>query len=293
MNARRGPWRSLEAVLLPLAGLAVAVSLWWLAVELASDSKPFLARFAPRPTFDALVDIIRSGEVWPDVVASLRRVVVALIIATAVGVPLGVLSGSMRRFRAGSTPAFQFIRMISPLAWTPLAIIVFGVGDSPVYFLIAVGGVWPVMLNTAAGVQSLDRRWVLVARSLGASRVEIFRTVTWPAIRPHVLTGIRLAVGLAWVILVPAEMLGVDSGLGYAMLDARDRLAYSEMMAIVLIIGFVGMLLDISARVLLSERRRGGPVLVWWRSRQRREAGLEGVPGAPVDTVGTDAQRVP
>lgn len=293
MNARRGPWRSLEAVVLPLAGLAVAVFLWWLAVELASDSKPFLTRFAPRPTLDALVDIIRSGEVWPDVVASLRRVVVALIIATAVGAPLGVLSGSMRRFRAGSTPAFQFIRMISPLAWTPLAIIVFGVGDSPVYFLIAVGGVWPVMLNTAAGVQSLDRRWVLVARSLGASRVEIFRTVTWPAIRPHVLTGIRLAVGLAWVILVPAEMLGVDSGLGYAILDARDRLAYSEMMAIVLIIGFVGMLLDISARVLLSERRRGGPVLVWWRSRQRREAGLEAVKGAPVDTVGTDAQRVP
>jgi NitT/TauT family transport system permease protein len=293
VNARRGPWRSLEAVVLPLAGLAVAVFLWWLAVELASDSKPFLTRFAPRPTLDALVDIIRSGEVWPDVVASLRRVVVALIIATAVGAPLGVLSGSMRRFRAGSTPAFQFIRMISPLAWTPLAIIVFGVGDSPVYFLIAVGGVWPVMLNTAAGVQSLDRRWVLVARSLGASRVEIFRTVTWPAIRPHVLTGIRLAVGLAWVILVPAEMLGVDSGLGYAILDARDRLAYSEMMAIVLIIGFVGMLLDISARVLLSERRRGGPVLVWWRSRQRREAGLEAVKGAPVDTVGTDAQRVP
>lgn len=293
MNVHWKPWRRLEAVLLPLVGLAITVFLWWLMIELAKDSKPFLARFAPSPTFDALIDIIRSGEVWPDVVASLRRVVVALVIATAIGVPLGVLSGSLRRFRVSSTPAFQFIRMVSPLAWTPLAIIVFGVGDSPVYFLIAIGGVWPVMLNTAAGVQSLDRRWVLVAKSLGATRSEIFRTVTWPAIRPHVLTGIRLAVGLAWVILVPAEMLGVDSGLGYAILDARDRLAYSEMMAIVLIIGFVGMLLDIAARALLSERRRGNGGLLARVRRRRPAAGTPTLTAVAPEPVPTDVQRVP
>lgn len=256
MNRRAGHRQRAEALLLPLGGLLITIALWWLAVELAQGTKPFLARFAPRPTLEALFDIVQGESLWNHTLASLRRVVVALLIASAVGIPLGVLSGTFQRFRVASTPAFQFIRMISPLAWTPLAIIIFGIGDAPVYFLIAIGGVWPVMLNTAAGVQSLDKRWVLVAHSLGATRIEVFRTVTWPAIRPHVLTGIRLAVGVAWIILVPAEMLGVDSGLGYAILDARDRLAYSEMMAIVLVIGFVGMCLDIVARVLLSERRR-------------------------------------
>ncbi len=288
MNTRAQRRRRLEALLLPLGGLAATVLLWWLAVELAESSKPFLARFAPRPTFEALIEIVRSESLWNHASASLRRVVVALLIATAVGIPLGVLTGTFQRFRIAATPAFQFIRMISPLAWTPLAIIVFGVGDAPVYFLIAIGGVWPVVLNTAAGVQSLDRRWVLVAHSLGATRTEIFRTVTWPAIRPHVLTGIRLAVGVAWIILVPAEMLGVDSGLGYAILDARDRLAYSEMMAIVLVIGFVGMCLDILARVLLADRRRRAP------SRRRvaflRRAGVDApVPAGPA----ADPTRVP
>ncbi|MCK9518560.1 MAG: ABC transporter permease [Dehalococcoidia bacterium] len=269
MNARRSPWARVEGLLLPIAGLVVTTLLWWAGVELLQEEKPLLARFAPRPTFDALVDLLQSGEIWPDVRASLRRVVIALALATAIGIPLGVGIGSLRRFRSAATPTFQFIRMVSPLAWTPLAIIVLGVGDSPVLFLLVIGGVWPIMLNTASGVQSIDPRWISVARSLGANRTEVFRTITWPAIKPHVLTGIRLAVGVAWIILVPAEMLGVDSGLGYAILDARDRLAYSEMMAVVLIIGFVGMLIDTVARALLSDR----PPL--FRLLQRRARGPE------------------
>lgn len=254
MSARRNTRPQVEGVLLAIAGLVITTLLWWVAVELLKDDKPFLGRFAPKPTFDALIDLIADGGIWSDVRASLRRVVFALIIATAIGIPLGVAFGSMRRFRAGAAPAFQFIRMVSPLAWTPLAIIVLGVGDSPVLFLLVIGAIWPIMLNAASGVQSIDPRWPRVARSLGASRREIFQTITWPAIRPHVLTGIRLSVGVSWIILVPAEMLGVDSGLGYAILDARDRLAYSEMMAVVLIIGLVGMLIDTVARTLLAER---------------------------------------
>ncbi|MGE5596486.1 MAG: ABC transporter permease [Hyphomicrobiales bacterium] len=254
MKVRRSPWGQVEGLLLAIGGLVLTVLLWWLGVELMKDDKPFLLRFAPKPTAEALWDLLRSGDIWPDVVASLRRVVGALLIATAIGVPIGVATGSLRRFRVAAAPAFQFVRMVSPLAWTPLAIIVLGVGDSPVLFLLVIGAMWPIVLNTASGVQSIDRRWISVARSLGARRSEVFLTITWPAIRPHVLTGIRLAVGVAWIILVPAEMLGVDSGLGYAILDARDRLAYSEMMAVVLIIGFVGMLIDTVARALLSER---------------------------------------
>jgi len=253
VNSVRRSWPHFERLLLAVVGLAVTILLWWVAVELMKDEKPFLAKFAPRPTADALVDLVRTGDIWPDVQASLRRVVLALVMATLIGVPLGVLVGSSRRFRVASAPTFQFVRMVSPLAWTPLAIIVLGVGDSPVLFLLVIGGVWPIMLNTASGVHSIDPRWISVGRSLGGSRREVFQTITWPAIRPHVLTGIRLSVGIAWVILVPAEMLGVDSGLGYAILDARDRLAYSEMMAVVLIIGFLGMIIDTVARTIFSE----------------------------------------
>lgn len=278
MSSARRSWPYLERFLLGVLGLVVTTIVWWIAVELMKDEKPFLAKFAPRPTLDAMIDLFRSGDIWPDVQASMRRVVLALVMATLIGVPLGVLVGSSRRFRTASAPTFQFIRMVSPLAWTPLAIIVLGVGDSPVLFLLVIGGVWPIMLNTASGVQSIDPRWLSVGRSLGASRREVFQTITWPAIRPHVLTGIRLSVGIAWVILVPAEMLGVDSGLGYAILDARDRLAYSEMMAVVLIIGFLGMVIDTVARTIFSEHPFAAITAVrrrWARARSPR-AGVEG-----------------
>jgi NitT/TauT family transport system permease protein len=145
--------------------------------------------------------------------------------------------------------------MISPLAWAPLAVMVFGVGDAPVYFLIAVGCVWAIVLNVAAGVHALDPRWLLLARSLGATPVETFHTIVWPGIRAHVVTGFRLAVGLAWIIVVPAEMLGVDSGLGYAVLNTRDRLAYGELMAMILIIGACGFVMDLGVRWLVADRR--------------------------------------
>jgi NitT/TauT family transport system permease protein len=167
------------------------------------------------------------------------------------------------------------LRNISPLAWTPIAIIFLGVGDAPVVFLIAVGAMWPIMLNTQAGVSHLDPSWLRVSRSLGATRAETLRHVIWPGIRPDVLTGVRVATGLAWVILVPAEMLGVDSGLGYLILDARDRFAYDELIAVVIAIGLIGLVIDAVTRTLLGDRRR--------RSRTAAQPSRDVVPaGAPV-----------
>ena len=171
--------------------------------------------------------------------------------AIVTGVPLGFLLGTIKIFELTSTGVFQFLRMISPLSWTPLAIILFGVGDNPVYFLIAIGAVWPIALNTADSIGRLDRGWLLVSKTLGASGWESIRNVIWPATRPGVLLGIRLAVGLAWIILVPAEMLGVDSGLGYYILDTRDRFEYSELIAAIITIGVLGLVLDIITRLLL------------------------------------------
>lgn len=187
----------------------------------------------------ALAQLLTSGALVPHLLVSLRRVLLGLALSAALGLPLGLLVGGSRRFARLSGPIYQFLRMVSPLSWTPLAIIVLGVGDRPVYFLLAIGGVWPV-----------------VGRSLGGTHWEVARTVGWPAIRPQVLTGLRLAVGLTWIILVPAEMLGVDSGLGYFLLDTRDRLAYADLVATILVIGLCGFLLDRAARWLLRERRR-------------------------------------
>lgn len=127
-------------------------------------------------------------------------------------------------------------------------------GDPPVQALVAIAAVWPVALSTAAGVRGLPDDWLLAARALGASRAEVVRTVVLPGVRPAVLTGVRLALGVAWIVLVPAEMLGVSSGLGYEVLNARDNLAYDELMAVILAIGMLGFPLDLLAQVALRRR---------------------------------------
>ncbi len=270
-----GPTRPCGAVTTPnwLSGAAIGalgivlfVGLWWASLALLVPETSFLARFAPDRTVQALSNLVVTGQLWPHLVASIRRIVVGLALSVLVGLPLGLAIGSLQLFARLSGPVFQFVRMVSPLSWTPLAIILLGVGDAPVYFLIAIAGVWPIMMNTSAGVAALDRRWITLGWSLRGTRWEIARTIVWPGIRPHVLTGLRLTVGLAWIVLVPAEMLGVDSGLGYFVLDTRDRLAYSELMAAIVVIGLCGFLIDSLTRWLFRERRRRSSVGVDRRS---------------------------
>lgn len=148
------------------------------------------------------------------------------------------------------SPAFQFLRMISPLSWMPIAVMLLGVGDKPIYFLLAFAAVWPILLNTAEGVRQLDPSWLRLSASLAATRWETLRHVIAPGVLSHTLTGLRLAIGIVWIVLVPCEMLGVSAGLGYFILDTRDRLAYPELMATVLLIGLLGFLLDAGARAL-------------------------------------------
>lgn len=252
------PLRSAARVGVPaVAGLAAAGLLWWAAIEVLVGRETMLARFGPTEAVSTLVRLTVDGTLVAHALASLRRIVAGLALAAAVGIPLGLLLGASRLAGTAAGPLVGLVRMISPLSWTPIAIIVFGVGDAPVVFLVAVGAVWPIVLNTAAGVAHLDPTWLRVARSLGASRAETLRHVVWPGIRPNVLTGLRLATGLAWVVLVPAEMLGVDSGLGYRILDARDRFAYGELVATILVIGILGLGLDLLARRVFAERSRG------------------------------------
>lgn len=236
--------------LLSIGGLLLAVALWAAGVAWMTQATPIAANFAPQRAFAALWRLLGDEVLWEHVLTSLQRVGVGLACAVLVGVPAGILTGVSQYFAHATGPLFQFLRMVSPLSWMPIAVMALGVGDAPVYFLLAFAAVWPILLNTAAGVAQLDRNWLLLARSLSATRWEVVRRVIVPGITAHILTGARLAIGIIWIILVPAEMLGVSAGLGYFILDTRDRLAYDELMAGIVLIGCLGFMLDYIARWL-------------------------------------------
>ena len=243
--------RALHAAL-GLSGLVLLLVLWWLGTDLLAGERSFARRFSPATALPTLLDLALGSDLWLHVYASLKRVLTGLAIALVIGVPVGLLVGASKPAEAATTPAFQFLRMISPLSWMPVAVMVFGVGDAPVYFLLGFAAVWPILLNTAAGVRQLDPQWLLVARSLATTGPETLLRVVVPGVLGHVLTGVRLAIGITWIVLVPCEMLGVQSGLGYFILDTRDRLAYPELMATVIAIGVIGYLLDLAARMVVQ-----------------------------------------
>ncbi|WP_447785008.1 ABC transporter permease [Pseudomonas germanica] len=236
--------------LLGAAGLLCLLLLWWLGVRLFGSAEGLAVRFSPEATLVSLVELLGRPELYEHVLVSLKRILIGLLLALLIGVPLGLMIGSYRHLEAATTPAFQFLRMISPLSWMPVVVMLMGVGDQPIYFLLTFAAIWPILLNTVAGVRQLDPRWLQLSRSLSATRWETLRKVILPGVLGHVLTGVRLSIGILWIVLVPCEMLGVSAGLGYFILDTRDRLAYSELMAMVLLIGVLGFALDAFARGL-------------------------------------------
>ncbi|WP_084539652.1 ABC transporter permease [Azorhizobium doebereinerae] len=250
-GAARGKTRVGHA-LLGAAGLILLLLLWWLGADVLAKPGSFAQKFSPSTALPTLWRLLVHSDLPLHILISLKRVLVGLAIALAVGVPVGLMVGGSLRAEAATTPAFQFLRMISPLSWMPIAVMVFGVGDAPIYFLLAFATVWPILLSTAAGVRQIDPQWLLLSRSLAATGWETLSRVILPAVLGHVLTGVRLAIGIAWIVLVPCEMLGVSAGLGYFILDTRDRLAYPELMATILVIGLIGFALDALARALVE-----------------------------------------
>ena len=233
-----------------LAALAGAFGVWWFVAAIVWGDNPVISEIGPLDAVPALVDHLGNGGL-ADAGTSLSRLLGGLACAALAGVPLGLVLGLRPGVEAAVSPIVNFLRMISPLAWAPVVIVALGVGSGPVVFLVAVTAVWPVALGTAAGVRQVAPSWYSVAKSLGANQREQILLVTIPAIRSNVLTSLRLALGVGWIVLVPAEMLGVDSGLGYAVLNARDQLDYPMLGATVLFIGAIGFALDSVFRYLL------------------------------------------
>lgn len=230
----------------PLAGIAVLLAVWWLGGYLIAsnpDTASF-ADFAPAPAFARLMELLEAGAVWNAAFPSLGRIGYGLLWAVIIGVPTGVAIGLYASLRQLTHVPFQFLRMISPLAWMPVAVLAFASWDGAIVFLVAVAAVWPVLFSSAQGVRRIDPLWFKVARNLGADGFQMLRRIIFPAIAQDIFAGIRLAVGVAWIVLVPAEYLGVTSGLGYAINDARDTLEYDTLAAMVVVIGVIGFVLD-------------------------------------------------
>ena len=227
-------------------GLAILFALWWLAIYVTTlnPAMSHFAAFGPGSAFKEIGHLWNNGLIPTALQTSGARLGAGLGIAIAIGVPVGILIGRNRRFRELSNSPFQLMRMISPLSWEPIAVIVFAGWDQAIVFLIAIAAVWPVMFSTAAGLSKVDPAWFKVARNLGAKPWHVVTQIIVPAIAFDVLTGVRLALGVGWIVLVPAEFLGVTSGFGYTIEDARESLEYDKLMAMLLVIGAVGYVLD-------------------------------------------------
>ncbi len=229
-----------------LLGACVFILVWIIGGNLLFSRPGYehFKGFLPGPTLKALVQAVDESHFWISVLASLKRVGVGILIAALIGVPTGLVIGFYPKLRSLTYSPIQFLRMISPLSWMPVALLFFVSFESAVVFLVVMATVWPIILNTTIGALNINQQWIRMAMNQGASNLQLMMTIVIPGSMPYVLTSLRLALGVAWIVLVPAEFLGVSSGLGYLINDARDTLEYDRLMAMILAIGILGFLLD-------------------------------------------------
>jgi NitT/TauT family transport system permease protein len=253
---------ALQRLAWAVGGLSILAVLWLIAGYMLSNNPTTAtySTFGLVPTLQGFPEMWSAGKIQNAAAASGYRLGSGLLIAILIGVPIGVVVGRVKWFAQYSNSPFQFLRMISPLSWMPIAVLVFASWNGSIIFLIAIASVWPVLFATAAGLAKVDPNWFKVARNLGANPVQMVTRIIMPAIAFDIFSGIRLALGVAWIVLVPAEYLGVTSGLGYAIEDSRETLTYNHLTALVLTIGVIGYVLD-SILVMLIKRfswQRGG-----------------------------------
>src|SRR5438045_4240825 len=189
-------------------------------------------------------DYLVTGELPRDAVATLLRVVVGFVIGAGLALPLGLWMGARDRIYELFNPIVQLLRPIPPIAYIPLAILWFGLGNPPAFFLISLGAFFPVLMNTIAGVRSVDAIYIRAARNLGANQRALFFRVVVPAAMPHIMTGIRVGFGVAFIVVIVAEMIAVNNGLGYRILEAREFFWSDKIIAGMITIGLLGLAID-------------------------------------------------
>jgi NitT/TauT family transport system permease protein len=237
----------LQKVFPSLAVIAVLLTVWWLAVVLTGSA------IFPTPwqVVTGTVELAHDGTLWDDIGASLMRVATGFLLAVAIAVPLGLWMGWVKGAFSTLNPLFQMLRPISPIAWIPIAILWFGVGNESPIFLIFISSVFPMVVQTTAGVHTIERRYLRAAENFGVSRYTLFRRVIIPAVLPQIIVGMRIGLGVAWLVVVAAEMIALRSGLGYLIIDSRNAgNRYDLVIGGMVIIGLIGLLLDGLMRLL-------------------------------------------
>jgi NitT/TauT family transport system permease protein len=239
--------RRLANVALPLAVIAAVIGLWWIVV-VQTESAIFPT---PWQVVAGALELARDGTLWEHIGASLFRVAAGFGLALVVAIPLGLWMGWVGGAYRTLNPIFQMLRPISPIAWIPLAILWFGVGDVSPIFLIFISSVFPMIVQTTSGVHTIERRYLRAAANFGVSRSVLFRRVVIPAVLPEIIVGMRIGIGVAWLVVVAAEMIALRSGLGYLIMDSRNAgNRYDLVIASMIIIGVIGLLLDGVTRLL-------------------------------------------
>ena len=230
-----------KSLLLPGTLLALLVATWWtLVVRTESVIFP-----TPWQVVTGALELANDGTLWDHIGASLMRVGAGFLLAFVVAIPLGLWMGRVNSVYITLNPVFQMLRPISPIAWIPIAILWFGIGNASPIFLIFIAAVFPMILQTAVGVHTIDSRYLRAAENFGVSRFDLMRRVVVPAVLPQVLIGMRVGLGVAWLVVVAAEMIALKSGLGYMIMDSRNAgNRYDLVIAGMVIIGIIGLLLD-------------------------------------------------
>jgi NitT/TauT family transport system permease protein len=237
----------IKEMLPALALIAALIATWWGTV-VATHSVIFPTPWA---VITGTFELLENGTLWRHIGASLLRVGAGFGLAVCVAVPLGLWMGWVAGAYRTFNPIFQILRPISPIAWIPIAILWFGVGDASPIYLIFISSVFPMVVQTTAGVHTIEKRYLRAAANFGVSRPTLFKQVVFPAVLPQIIVGMRVGLGVAWLVVVAAEMIALHSGLGYMIMDSRNAgNRYDLVVAGMIIIGLIGLSLDTTMRIL-------------------------------------------
>ncbi len=242
-------------ILPPVLGLAAFVALWAL-VSTMSDLP------SPAKTFGTAVDVFSDpfyvkgpndqGIGW-NILKSLKRVGMGFGLAALIGIPLGFFVGYFAFFSRSMAPIISILRPVSPLAWLPIGLYVFKQAEPAAIWVIFISSLWPMVLNTAAGVTQIPQDYRNVGRVLNLSPWKLFSRILFPAVVPYLLTGVRLSIGVAWLVIVAAEMLTGGVGLGFWIWDQWNNLSVQHIIIAIFVVGIVGLLLE--QLILLAARK--------------------------------------
>jgi NitT/TauT family transport system permease protein len=246
MNSLAEP-KKWEKFFWPLLATALLLALWHYSVVWTA-TKIFPS---PLDVKKGIAELIHKHVLWADITDSLRRVAIGFGGAALIGIPLGLALGWYPAANQVVNPVLQILRPISPIAWIPVAIILLGVGDHAATSLIFLGALFPIIVACVDGVSNVPSVFRLAGRNFGLGPFRLLTQVVFPAALPKIIVGLRIALGIAWLVVVAAEMIAVDSGLGYLVIDSRNSgKRYDLVVAAMLIIGLIGLVLDTGFRWL-------------------------------------------